>query len=179
MKKILLGSVTLLALALGFFLGTLYSSQSCQANSPEKLALTQNQPQQAEKNLKNTPEKKMKRDKFKRKKWYSIEKLDSLLQLSPEQKTAMDSLRKNQDSLFSIIRTETKKAEMNLREAMEAQNPDSALIESAKKKILEVQEFALNHRILGNSRLSKILTPEQKQKMQEFHKAHFKKRKLK
>ena len=87
-----------------------------------------------------------------------------------EQKKSLDSLRAYQDSVSTLIKKETRNAEKELRQILEAETPDSLALSQAKKNLLDLQEKALNHRIQGKSGLSKILTAEQKVKMQEFHK---------
>ena len=89
----------------------------------------------------------------------------------------MDGLRKEQDSAFSQIKQDTRNAEKELRQVLDADIIDSVLIQNAKIKILEMQEKALNQRISGKMALSKILTSEQKLKMKEIHKNRFEKHK--
>lgn len=174
MKKILFASIILLSCAIGFFLGALYNSPNCSLNSENKAQFQQQQVKGKEnfpdKNFKKTPPHK------KKGKFFSQE-LDSLLQLSSEQRLAMEGLRKEQDSAFSQIKQDTRNAEKELRQVLDADIIDSVLIQNAKIKILEMQEKALNQRISGKMALSKILTSEQKLKMKEIHKNRFEKHK--
>lgn len=174
MKKILFASIILLSCAIGFFLGALYNSPNCSLNSENKAQFQQQQVKGKE----NFPDKNFKKNPpHKKKGKFFFQELDSLLQLSSEQRLAMDGLRKEQDSAFSQIKKDTRNAEKELRQVLDADIIDSVLIQNAKIKILEMQEKALNQRISGKMALSKILTSEQKLKMKEIHKNRFEKHK--
>ena len=88
--------------------------------------------------------------------------MDSVLQVSHEQKAALEKQRRSVDSTFKILRKQKKEAEKALRDALD--NNDEAKIAAAKKDILKAQEALLNLRVDGVKGLNKILTKEQQEK---------------
>jgi phosphoheptose isomerase len=64
------------------------------------------------------------------------EVIDSLLQVTPEQKAALDANRAKGDSIFRELRTQKHDAEKALGEALEKN--DAAAIEAAKAKGMKV-----------------------------------------
>ena len=88
--------------------------------------------------------------------------MDSVLQVSHEQKAALEKQRRSVDSTFKILRKQKKEAEKALRDALD--NNDEAKIAAAKKDILKAQEALLNLRVDGVKGLNKILTKEQHEK---------------
>ena len=88
--------------------------------------------------------------------------MDSVLQVTHEQKAALEQQRRVMDSTFKVLRKQKKDAEKALRDALD--NNDDAKIAAAKKDILKAQEALLNHRIDGVKGLNKILTKEQREK---------------
>lgn len=103
----------------------------------------------------------------------SHEVIDSLLQVTPEQKAALEKNRTETDSAFKELRKNKFEAEKALGEALETE--DSAAIESAKTKVLDAQMALLDHRINSVAALGKILTKEQREKFRAFHKENMKK----
>lgn len=99
--------------------------------------------------------------------------MDSMLQLTPEQKAAMDKNRETMEQSFKELRKQKMEAEKVLKEALDS--GDETKIAEAKGKILAAQEALLNNRIEGVSSLNKILTKEQQEKFQQFQKEMFKK----
>lgn len=171
MKKFFFASLIVLACAIGFFCGALYVSPSCPLKSNDKGVFPPKECPFKNKDMAEKPKKQKPNKEFfakKRKEFHK--KLDEFLEVSIEQKKSLDSLRTYQDSVSTLIKKETRNAEKELRKVLEAETPDSLAISQAKKNLLDLQEKALNHRIQGKSGLSKILTAEQKVKMQEFHK---------
>ena len=96
--------------------------------------------------------------------------MDSVLQVTHEQKAALEQQRKTMDSTFKAIRKQKKEAEKTLREALDAN--DDKKIAAAKADILKAQEALLNNRIKGVKDFNKILTKEQLEKFKNFQKEH-------
>ncbi len=96
--------------------------------------------------------------------------MDSVLQVTHEQKAALEQQRKTMDSTFKAIRKQKKEAEKALREALDAN--DDKKIAAAKADILKAQEALLNNRIKGVKDFNKILTKEQLEKFKNFQKEH-------
>ena len=194
-NKLFAASIAILALALGFFLGTLKGSccapcEHSAMNAP--CDCTKGLPCSCEKNgqpchcpncakHENGEHKHMgphgdfeKGPKFKGPNFAAI---DSLLQVTPEQKAAIEASRVKGDSVFKVLRQQKHEAERALGEALESK--DAAGIDAAKAKVLEADKALLEHRINGMAALGKILTAEQLEKFNNFHKEqmkHFKER---
>ena len=185
-NKLFAASIAILALALGFFLGTLKGSccapcEHSAMNAP--CDCTKGLPCSCEKNgqpchcpncakHENGEHKHTgphgdfeKGPKFKGPNFAAI---DSLLQVTPEQKSAIEASRVKGDSIFKVLRQQKHDAERALGEALESK--DSAGIDAAKAKVLEADKALLEHRINGMAALGKILTAEQLEKFNNFHK---------
>ena len=194
-NKLFAASIAILALALGFFLGTLKGSccapcEHSAMNAP--CDCTKGLPCSCEKNgqpchcpncakHENGEHKHTgphgdfeKGPKFKGPNFAAI---DSLLQVTPEQKAAIEASRVKGDSIFKVLRQQKHEAERALGEALESK--DSAGIDAAKARVLDVDKSLLEHRINGMQALAGILTAEQLEKFNNFHKEqmkHFKER---
>ncbi len=101
------------------------------------------------------------------------EVIDSLLQVTPEQKAALDANRAKGDSIFKELRKQKHDAEKALGEALES--GDQAATESAKANVLDADKALLEHRINGIQSLAKVLSKEQLEKFNQFHKDRMKK----
>lgn len=101
------------------------------------------------------------------------EAIDSLLQVTPEQKAALEASRAKGDSIFKELRKNKHEAEKALGAALESKDAEN--IETAKAKVLEADKALLEHRINGMAALGKILTAEQFEKFTAFHKEQMKK----
>lgn len=99
--------------------------------------------------------------------------MDSLLQVTPEQKAAIEASRTKGDSLFKDLRKNKHEAEKSLGEALES--GDKNAIEAAKAKVLDADKALLEHRINGVQALAGILSKEQFDKFNQFHKEQMKK----
>ena len=99
--------------------------------------------------------------------------MDSLLQVTPEQKAAIEASRTKGDSLFKDLRKNKHEAEKALGEALES--GDKNAIEAAKAKVLDADKALLEHRINGVQALAGILSKEQFDKFNQFHKEQMKK----
>lgn len=100
------------------------------------------------------------------------EVIDSLLQVTPEQKAALDANRAKGDSIFKELRQQKHDAEKALGEALES--GDQAATENAKAKVLDADKALLEHRINGVQSLAKVLSKEQLEKFNQFHKDRMK-----
>ena len=98
--------------------------------------------------------------------------MDSVLQVTHEQKTALEQQRRVTDSTFKALRKQKKEAEKSLRDALDAN--DDKKIAAAKAEILKAQEALLNHRIKGVKDFNKILTKEQLEKFKALQFEHMK-----
>ena len=103
----------------------------------------------------------------------NFEVIDSLLQVTPEQKAAIEASRAKGDSIFKDLRKNKHEAEKALGEALES--ADKAKIDAAKAQVLEADKALLEHRINGVAALANILSKEQLDKFNQFHKEQMKK----
>ena len=101
--------------------------------------------------------------------------IDSILQVTPEQKAALEKQRNQMDSTIKEQRKQKMDAEKALREALDSGNDEQ--INGAKKNLLSLQESMLDARIKGAKELSTILSKEQLSKLHDFQKEAFKKHK--
>ena len=95
---------------------------------------------------------------------------DSLLQLSQEQKTALEKHRDEMGKAFKDLRGNKMEAEKELKEALDS--GDTSKIEAAKGKILAALEALLNKRIEGVKSINQILTQEQQEKFRQILRDH-------
>lgn len=103
------------------------------------------------------------------------EMMDSLLQITADQKATLDKNRITVEETMKELRKNKHEAEKALGEALDSE--DAKAIEAAKAKVLEADKALLDHRINSINELNKILTKEQREKFRAFHKDHMKKRK--
>lgn len=96
------------------------------------------------------------------------EMMDSLLQITPEQKAALEKNRAEQDSVNKELRKSKFEAEKSLGVALDSENAEA--IEAAKAKVMEAQKALLDHRVNAMAALNKILTKQQREKFRQFHK---------
>lgn len=99
--------------------------------------------------------------------------IDSILEVTPEQKAALEANRTKGDSIFKELRKNKHEAEKSLGEALES--GDQKAIEAAKAKVLDADKALLEHRIIGVNKLSQILSKEQLVKFNQFRKEEMKK----
>lgn len=160
-SKLFIASLIILALAAGFFLGSF-----CRQCPPPKPGPA---PEGFEAKAPHG-EKPGKKD-FKHR--MDIAAIDSLLQVTPEQKAALEANRIKGDSIFKDLRKQKHDAEKALGAAIESGDP--ANIEAAKANVLEADKALLENRITGMQGLAKILSKEQLEKFNQFHKDQMKK----
>ena len=174
--KLFVASLVVLALALGFFLGTLKGGCCC--GGMDMSCCKKGAP--CEHSAMNAPcehgnhhmgEHKGPGPRFKGK--MDFAEMDSLLQVTPEQKAAIEASRTKGDSLFKDLRKNKHEAEKALGEALES--GDKNAIETAKAKVLDADRALLEHRINGVQTLAGILSKEQFDKFNQFHKEQMKK----
>jgi Spy/CpxP family protein refolding chaperone len=182
-NKLFAASIAVLALALGFFLGNLNIGGCCQ--KAEMSCCKKGAP--CEHSAMNAPcehgnhhmgEHKGPHGDFKGpgprfKGKMDFAEMDSLLQVTPEQKAAIEASRTKGDSLFKDLRKNKHEAEKALGEALES--GDKNAIETAKAKVLDADRALLEHRINGVQTLAGILSKEQFDKFNQFHKEQMKK----
>jgi Spy/CpxP family protein refolding chaperone len=167
--KIFVASLIVLACAVGFFLGTCCSVHCCHKHScdrvdaPEKVAAAPH-----EGHFKKGHE-----GKGFQKNWPHPAMFDSLLQVTPEQKTALEKHREETGKAFKELHGQKMSAEKELKEALES--GDEAKIEEARVKILAAQKALLDSRIDGVKSINKILTKEQQEKFHQVLKESFEK----
>lgn len=100
-----------------------------------------------------------------------IAEMDSVMQVTPEQKEALKANRAMTDSTFKVLGKQKMEADKAFREALE--NGDSEKINAAKANVLTAEEAMLNQRAASFTELAKILTPEQREKFRTFRKEKF------
>ena len=178
-NKLFAASIAVLALALGFFLGNLNIGGCC-CQKAEMSCSKKGAP--CEHSAMNAPcehgnhhmgEHKGPHGDFKGpgprfKGKMDFAEMDSLLQVTPEQKAAIEASRTKGDSLFKDLRKNKHEAEKALGEALES--GDKNAIETAKAKVLDADRALLEHRINGVQTLAGILSKEQMKKFREFRK---------
>ncbi len=98
--------------------------------------------------------------------------MDSILQVTPEQKVQLKEHREAMDSSFKALRHQKMEAEKALRDALDSNNSEQ--IAKAKSQLVAIQEDMLNLRISGTQKISYILSKEQMVKFRDFHKEQFK-----
>lgn len=157
--KLFIASIVILACSVGFFLGAFSFSKSAKAESEMTAA---NEIAQAKVHKKHHKEK----PTFKTESAF----MDSILQITSEQKAALDSQRVSMDSSFKAIYKQKKDAEKELRSALVEK--DSAKLAVARAAILKTQESMLDLRIQGVKNWHRILTKEQIEKFNQVKKEH-------
>lgn len=187
--KLFTASLAVLALALGFFLGN-FCGKSCPCCNKAEMTCCKkmegpcprhgmmpppppgaHQPGDFDKGPAPHGDFKGPGPKFKHK--MDPAAIDSMLEVTPEQKTALEASRAKGDSIFKDLRKNKHEAEKALGQALE--NSDPAAIEAAKAQVLDADKALLEHRINGVAALASILSKEQLDKFNQFHKEQMKK----
>ena len=180
--KLFAASLVVFALTLGFFLGNICGKSDCCCNKAEMACCKKMEGPCPRQGMMPPPPPGPKGPhghhgdfhkgpKFKG--HMNPEVIDSLLQVTPEQKAALNANRAKGDSIFRELRTQKHDAEKALGEALEKN--DAAAIESAKAKVLDADRSLLEHRINGVAALGKVLSQEQLEKFNKFRKEQMKK----
>ncbi len=182
--KLFTASLAVLALALGFFLGNVCGKCSMCCSKGEMTCCKKMEgpcprhgmmpppggPHHPGEFKGNGPHGDFKGPKFKHKMDPAV--MDSMMQVTPEQKAALDASRAKGDSIFKELRKNKHEAEKALGQALENNDPNA--IEVAKAQVLEADKALLEHRINGVAALSKILSKEQLDKFNQFRKEQMK-----
>ena len=187
-NKLFAASLAILALALGFFLGNLHVGGGCccqkmEGPCPHAAMQAPGAPQHEHMmpppggphhpgDMKNGPKGDFSMGP-KNFKGPNLEAIDSLLQVTPEQKAALEANRAKGDSIFKDLRAQKHDAEKALGAALES--GDQKAIDVAKAQVLDADKALLEHRINGVAGLAKILSKEQLDKFNQFHKEQMKK----
>ena len=180
--KLFAASLVVFALTLGFFLGNICGKSDCCCNKAEMACCKKMEGPCPRQGMMPPPPPGPKGPhghhgdfhkgpKFKG--HMNPEVIDSLLQVTPEQKAALDANRAKGDSIFRELRTQKHDAEKALGEALEKN--DAAAIEAAKAKVLDADRSLLEHRINGVAALGKVLSQEQLEKFNQYRKEQMKK----
>ena len=180
--KLFAASLVVFALTLGFFLGNICGKSDCCCNKAEMACCKKMEGPCPRQGMMPPPPPGSKgphghHGDFHKgpnfKGHMNPEVIDSLLQVTPEQKAALDANRAKGDSIFRELRTQKHDAEKALGEALEKN--DAAAIEAAKAKVLDADRSLLEHRINGVAALGKVLSQEQLEKFNKFRKEQMKK----
>lgn len=196
--KILIASFIILACSIGFFAGSIFMNPAfaCKrhcpmmANGPENCPrMAGSGPHMMDGKPKPPPPQGMQPGEFKHHKGIKVPRkdphghdfhknmekhiaeMDSVMQVTPEQKEALKANRAMTDSTFKVLGKQKMEADKAFREALE--NGDSEKINAAKAKVLTAEEAMLNQRAASFTELAKILTPEQREKFRTFRKEKF------
>ena len=180
--KLFAASLVVFALTLGFFLGNICGKSDCCCNKAEMACCKKMEGPCPRQGMMPPPPPGPKgphghHGDFHKgpnfKGHMNPEVIDSLLQVTPEQKAALDANRAKGDSIFKELRKQKHDAEKALGEALESN--EASAIESAKAKVLDADKALLEHRIKGVAALSKIFSKEQRDKFNQFRKEQMKK----
>ena len=166
--KIFVASLIVLACAVGFFLGTCCSVHCCHKHSCDRMDAPEKVAAAPEGHFKKGHE-----GMGFQKNWPHPAMFDSLLQVTPEQKTALDKHREETGKAFKELYGQKMSAEKELKDALDS--GDEAQIEAAKVKILDAQKALLDNRIEGVKSINKILTKEQQEKFRQVLKENIEK----
>lgn len=178
--KLFIASLMVLAAAGGFFAGSVMCRQ-CPQGIPAREGMAPPPPPEMDGKVPPAPGMKGPKGEFRKGhhgnmgKGPSPEVLDSVMQVTPEQKAALEKHRNAMDSSFKALGKQKMEAEKALRVALDSANDEQ--INSAKKDLLSLQESMLDARIAGAKELSSILSKEQLTKLHDFQKESFKKHK--
>lgn len=183
--KLFVASLVVLALTLGFFLGNICNKSGCCCNKAEMACCKkmegmcprqgmmppppppgphhhgdfQKGPRGPHGDFRESP-------RFKER--FNPALIDSMLEVTPEQKAALDANRAKGDSIFKELRKQKHDAEKALGMALEKNVAEE--IEAAKIQVLDADKALLEHRIKGVAALTKILSPEQRAKFDQYRK---------
>lgn len=183
--KLFVASLVVLALTLGFFLGNICNKSGCCCNKAEMACCKkmegmcprqgmmppppppgphhhgdfQKGPRGPHGDFRESP-------RFKER--FNPALIDSMLEVTPEQKAALDANRAKGDSIFKELRKQKHDAEKALGMALEKNVAKE--IETAKLQVLDADKALLEHRIKGVAALTKILSPEQRAKFDQYRK---------
>ncbi len=162
--KLFIASMVVFACALGFFAGALCFNQKNSCSKEGVMAPPpppMHGPGMRHVNSGDAPR-------------VSPEVLDSILQVTAEQKEQIRKQRVETDSIVKVVREQRKNAEKQLRAALDA--GDMEQINTAKAAVAAAQTAMLDQRVKGYLGLAEILSKEQMEQFRAFHKEQTKKR---
>lgn len=84
------------------------------------------------------------------------------LNLTPEQREQIRSIREASQTERAAINQSLRKANQALDETLNSENPDEAVIEQRVRDVAAAQASAMRMRILTEIRIRRVLTPEQR-----------------
>ncbi len=84
------------------------------------------------------------------------------LNLTPEQREQIRAIRQNSQNERSTTALKLREANRGLQEALNADNPDEALVEQRLKEVAEAQASQMRLRVLSEVRIRRVLTAEQR-----------------
>jgi Spy/CpxP family protein refolding chaperone len=84
------------------------------------------------------------------------------LNLTPEQREQIRSIREQNKTERAAINERLRESNRTLEEALNAENPDEALVEQRVREVAAAQAAAMRMRILTEIRIRRVLTPEQR-----------------
>lgn len=153
--KLFIASIILLASSAGFFLGAFAFNNNAKKGIDIAVVNESNEAKIQKKHHKD-------KHTFKAESAY----MDSVLQITSEQKAALERQRTSTDSSFKALFKQKKKAEKKLSKALIER--DSVNIAAARADVLKAQEAMLDLRIEGVKNWNKILTKEQIEKFRQL-----------
>lgn len=84
------------------------------------------------------------------------------LNLTPEQREQVRTIRQNSQNERAATARKLREANGALQEALNADNPDEAVVEQRLKEVAEAQASQMRLRVLSEVRIRRVLTPEQR-----------------
>lgn len=171
MKKLLVASIAILSCAIGVFIGSVVlCSAPCKQVQKESAEIVPPPPPGMHGEDMHEGKGHRHGEKFRNKMHPSPEVIDSILQVTPEQKKQIEEFRRAAASTNKELFAEKMAAEVALRKALENETYDTVAINNAKKQLLIAQEKLLDSRIAGPAFFSKVLSKEQHEKFKAYMK---------
>lgn len=90
------------------------------------------------------------------------------LNLTPEQRQKIRAIREESKDERAAINRRVREAQLALRQALDADSPNEVLIEQRAREAGEAQAASLRLRALNETRIRRILTPEQVNKLKQL-----------
>ena len=83
------------------------------------------------------------------------------LNLSPEQRERIRAIREEMRDERAAINQRLRETNRALKEVLDSDNPDDAIVERRLKDVAEAQAASMRMRVLSELRVRRVLTPEQ------------------
>ncbi len=90
------------------------------------------------------------------------------LNLTPEQREQIRSIRENNRAERVAIKDRLDEANRALKEALDSENPDEAIVEQRLREVSAAQTAVMRMRILTEIRVRRVLTAEQRKLLREL-----------